>query len=471
MKYDDYEKLVNTLAKTDKISQNLNQIYKKMENNAQNTPTTVLQTFERYSTPKKNLDYAIKFHNDYIKYCESVDESVVVVVDYKKTKETNIAKDLEAIKAYETIKKCNNNVKIYRNIGIVKAKIETSENALTGIYSCVKKRFFSLVKENLFIEVDGLNKISTFLTVYGEKSEIAEKYMQIYIKEFNFRDALENIDTFVKRVTESNKLFSDIRQMNVFLFDTATYEFLNKAMIDYFREDMKTNIMRLMDLIERRRNLHDIFVVIALYDVAKANDIDLLGCMDSLIHHIISYIGDINQIDKKYEVENFVVFTTKVVQSFNPQVMQDYIEKYGANLKVKEQNELVDKLLLTLYMKIKHLSVNESALNRNVYLLNNINYIMKTKNSIGDKMLFDDVQTFKKNIINDLKSESARYNDNCTLFINNTIGFFSRTKVPSETRNYILENVKKIVKDLTKRTTYDGDVEEVVRKLDELELS
>ncbi|ELA46596.1 hypothetical protein VCUG_01926 [Vavraia culicis subsp. floridensis] len=471
MKYEEYEKLLNTLGKTDKIAQNLNQIYKKMESNTQNTPTTVLQTFERYSIPKKNLEYAIKFHEDYIKYCENVNESVLVIKDYKKANDTDIKKDLEVIEAYENIKNSNKNIKMYKSIGIVKTKIESSETALAGIYNSIRKRFFLLVKENMLIEVDGLNRISTFLITYGEKSEIAEKYMQTYFKEFNFRDALEDTDAFVKRVADSSKLFNDIREMNIFLFDTATYEFLNKNMINYLREDMKTNIMRFMDLIERRKNLKDIFMIIDLYDVAKINGISLLGCMDCLLHHLIRYIENVNQIDKKFEVESFVVFTTKVINSLNSQVAQDYVEKYGENLKVKEQDELKDKILLTLYMKIKHLSLNENELNKNVYLLNNINYIMKTRNAIGDKMLFDDIQIYKKGIISYLRDESANYGGNCTAFIDNTLNFFTQTKIPNETRNYVLENVKKIFKDLNKRAPYNGDFEKILKRLDNLELS
>lgn len=466
MNKDEYEKLTETLQKTDKISQALSKIYKKMERHIQNTPPTILETFERYSIPKKNLDCAIQFHEDFIKYSEDLEKNVSTINSYEKDREPNIKKDLGAVNAYESVKAHNNKIRKYQAINIVDAKIKKSEKSLEGVYDLIRKRFFVLIKSNFLNELEGLNKICNFLTTYGNKSEIIEGYIKIYTSKYCFEGELGQTDSFIKRINDSEKLFTSIQKMNMFLFETETYEFLNKNMIHLLKEDMKTNMMKFLDLVDRRKNKNDIFALFAIYDTAKSHEIDVLKHLHSLFQQLFRYIGDIENINSDFCVERFVTFTGRVVGAFTENLIKDYIDQYGKALKVKEQSAFEEKILQTLYTKIKDLAINENELNKNVYMLNNTSHLIKTRSNIGEKVLFDDLQDYKKDIVEYFRDEGLRCERNCTLFVNSTINCLLKMTIPSETKNYIFENVKKVLRELYKKKKYDGNPEDVLSKLD-----
>lgn len=470
MKVEEYEKIIDALDKIDKISRNLDQIYNNMRKNTESTPLSILDTFEKYTVPMKNLDLTIKFYDDLIDYLKTTNNSMSVLNNYAKEKNKTNEKDVHAVKACRNIKVGNSSISKYKSITIVRKQIDVTENIFNSLFNVIKKRFFSLIKDNLLHTLSGLDQMSLFLIEYGNKSEIVEKYMSMYINEYSFKKDLSNNAKFVERVVGSSELFENIKRMNMFLFPAEVHEMLNRNMIHLLKEDMKTNIFRLLNLIDRRNDLDDIFTVFSIYKVVKNHDIDMLGYLDTLFRHFFRYIDDVSSINEKPNVEEFVVYAGRIVQSFDECFLDDYIEHYGKNFNVSTRAEFEDKIMLTLYMKIKHLSLSMHGLKKNLYLLNNVNYLMKIRNNIGDIALFDDLQKYKKEIINTVKDDASKCRGNSTKFVNTTMVFFKENKLPKEMKNYMLENIKKIFKEITKQHTYDGNIDDIIKKLDGMEL-
>lgn len=465
---DHYNSLINVLSETDEISQKLNKCYKKMSENIITTPTSILDSFQRFTEPKEELDYAIELFDNLVELTDNIEDAKINLDEFNESKEKDISELLGIIRMYG---KLDRNIKFlskYKNIKRIETYMNRGKNIKTTIYSVIEKAFFRKIKESPLKKLLNLHKISEFLVVNGDQSSIAEKYLHIYAQKFSFDKNLENQDDFIYEIGNSKKLFNEIKSMNSFLFERKLADFLNKNMINYMIEDMKTNILRFLNVLDKNKNPNCIFPLLQIYSISKSHNLDISEYVYAFMQRFFTFIDEITTMNHEMKVEEFVLFTNKISKNLNDDFVNDYVLKCGKKMHVSNRSELIDKLLLTSYTKLKHLCINEDELKQKVYLLVNVYELSRTKQNIGEKSLFDEVKEYKKNIIEKYKERSLKLKSDSTRFIDQSVVQIKSWNLSNELKSGLTENLKKILKETAKKKGYKKDINKELSKLDEI---
>ncbi|KRH94656.1 hypothetical protein M153_1800008196 [Pseudoloma neurophilia] len=456
------EELLKTIKKVNIISRNLDKNYKKMKKEVITTPSIILDSFEQYSEPQEKLDRAINFFDRLVDLIEHTEDGILQLEGFKKNKGGNVVHAIPLVDIYGKIDKNLNFLQKHPKAKKVRKFVILAEDTQNQIYLVVSEVFFKTVYDKFLEKVPHLDLLAKFLVKTRDKTEIIENYISIFIKKLSFEEKIDDDEIFINLINKFEKELENVKELNNFLFESKLSIFLNQNLINILAENIKTDILRFITLKDTKREYWEILTFLKLYSKCKSININLLEYIESFLQVFFDEIENWNTIRSDFGPEKFVIFTQSLFKEFTDEFSKDFVYQYDEKLGISNRKELEDKILITILTKLKHLSLNENEIDKNAYLISNLLEISQMNKQIGDLVLFDEIQNYKKQLLEIIKDMKIQEE----FEIKKIIKQVQNWKMGAEIKNSLIEHIKKICKEKAKKISYKGNID---RDLDEID--
>lgn len=456
-------KILKALSQINEISQKLDTCYQEMKDSIITTPTAILDSFDKFITPNEELECAIKLFENLVSLIENIADATGLLKEFAKDANKNIDRSLVLISSSNNITKNCNSLQRYQNTKQIKKYLILGEQTKNSIYTEIENFFFRIIRTQFLKKIDNLEILSNFLTKNGDKVQIAEIYIQICVKKLSYKQYIEDKELFLEKCNNSSQDFEELKSMNSFLFEEKLAIFLNESLIKIIDDNLKTCILSFLQFIDTQKNFEDILYILRLYKISKESI--LVEYFNVFLKRFFDYLENLNVMEENYGSENFIFFSQKLFNFLTEKIIEEFLNNFNDSMKVENRKEFENKILLTIYTKIKHLCINKDKFIQNIYLIANMFELSQIKNEIYEINLFDEIKKCKKEMIKNLKDQAAEIKNDSTIFVNQIVEKISKWKSNKEIKSGIVDSVEKILKETVKNKPYKGNFEEQLGKL------
>lgn len=456
------EEFCTILEKINQISKKLDKNYKKMKEEIITTPSSIIDSFDKYEDPQEKLSHAIRFFDHLNGLIKCTEGGLVHLDEFKKSKQSEITLVVPLITIYDEISGHIQFLYKHPKISQIRKYILLAEDTQDQIYFMTSSVFLRTVEQNFPSTVPRLDILSKFLVQRRDKTEIVERFIEICVKKLSFRESIEDDAIFLKRINQIEKDLEMIKELNDFLFDDKLATFLNQNLINILSENVKTDILRFIQLKDELREYKEIIIFLKLYSRCKRMKIDLIEYINAFLEYFFDAMENQTTLKADYGPEDFVLFCRDLFEGFTDELISDIISSHNETISVKDRQELEDTILLTALSKVKHLCQQETKLNQYAYIMSNLFELSQIKKDISDIVLFDEIKNYKKKLLEELKDIEIDNKSSLTSIIVQICNWNMRKEI----KNSLIENIKKILKQKASKIVNKIDYEQYLSKLD-----
>ncbi|EPR79146.1 hypothetical protein SLOPH_1807 [Spraguea lophii 42_110] len=455
-------KLAQKLQKNSAITQKVGKLLSKIDDEIKKTPFKAIESLNKFIIPKKNIDLTIKFYKTILTTKDLFDSENIKLkenikkINEKKYKTNNLRLEIETTNSIKAIQTGLEKLEEYSEIRIVKILVQDEQPHLDEALYSILLSFFKYLKRFVPKVSDDSKTLLNFLMNNMEKTEIFKEYSNVFYKLYGYDKLSKN--ELIERIKKLDDDLDEIKDINEFLLPENIKKLLNLELESNLIIKLKEKTMKMLVAIQKEENYNEIEFLGILYTNIylvrnKLGDKELEKEILKLINNLLlTYFQEVEKLtkpNKNFHEEKVTKVCITIIKTFRDEekLCKKFIKKYKHIFDVGTKDELILKITLDLYKKIHNLGSTLKDKENIQYLLNNIFYLQKEIKTIDDKDLVSESQQLMSDFLDIWKSEIiSTKNEEKADFIRSKIENQSHFKVPSELREYIIEQIKKIVK-------------------------
>ncbi|EJW02416.1 hypothetical protein EDEG_03158 [Edhazardia aedis USNM 41457] len=483
---------------TEKISLNKKNLKKSEKNNEsvkseyENESITVKDENEKHTNLNTTINlkaeqntYMNNKSNKSIK--DSDEEEYLYEIDKENIILYNFESENQAITLISKMKTHIEKISQYKEIRIVSQLINSTNDKIKNIEKQIERTFFTYFSSLIKVfKSKKPTERSTFCLLTPEAKNTSNYLINIDEKKFIKKHSEIFLSHYDYKNIESNKIFCVIRKLpgdlyhietvNEFFLDTkngaATSLFIKevifneirssiaKILLEYenkYKEEYLVEVLRLYKELRQNKKVHFYFEDI---------EIEILKIFDNLVLIFLDRLSEISESNKLYQTESFVQTIYEIKSLFaNSDLRKRY---FNSRLLYRSPKNMFDTLGSVLYNKVLSLSENMKGIQKNVYLINNLDVLVVFYREHNQKSVVSILEQCTKEIVKSWKMECEKRLDEfkefdllssgktkrAHRFLDLNLSIQKEYNLPGDIRRHVLECLSPVINSYAKAVRF-----------------
>lgn len=478
MEKEKLDKIINSLDKTNMLSQDIESNIAKINETISAAPISILESFEKYTDPQLNVQEINRFYRLFIEVIEQ-NNTHKISHDIKKNY-------IESMNNYYFVKTSLARLNEYIEIKIVKRYIEKTKKAISPVLESLTDLFYKSFNEYLYedseknssnglasersgsnldkhksliVKFDELVEVAHFLEHENEKMFI-EQFCKTLIDKYKCKQNAE----FIEHLKALNDDFVKIQVLCKGMLNEKNSENVNIEVKQLIVVDAKSILSRILLNYENKYKQENLYSCTKLYLYLNKSEVkryflefneNILKVIHNLLLTFLSKIDEVRKPKKDVKNEETIVLFFKTIKCFENDCFLEFFEKYRSGMEFKNYEQLKTFSGEILTDKIFELSKTLKGIQRNVYLLNNLYLLQFFYKVHKETPMVEFIEVHSNEIIQIWESEiRKRKESEFTKFLDVNLEIQSDYYLPETIRTNIVDKIRECVLDVCKEKTY-----------------
>ncbi|KAM0674257.1 hypothetical protein GVAV_002331 [Gurleya vavrai] len=434
--------LIQNFEKTNRLTQNINKNILKIDQCIQEAPISVLNSFKIYTEPLENIQAITKFYKIIINAVEDISKRDITITNNSLINEERLIED------YYAIDKILVNLDEYRDIKAVSRYIEKQREYLKKTINPIQHNFFRKLSDE--VNYENIKFISFFL-IDVNRIDYLQNYCKFFISKFKSKQDAG----FVENLGKLGSIFDEINKINRTLIDEKNIEAVGNEIKQMIIIENKNVLMRILVNYEHQYRNENLYTCCKLFLYINQKEVinyfkeyydEILININNLLLKFIHKIEEIKKPNKEFLSESYVVLSNKIIQIFSNKIFDVFFEKFKGQQEFKSYLQMKDFFCNFLTEKILFLGEKFKGIQKNVYLLNNLNVIIFFDKKYKDKRIIEYIEQYSEEIINiwDFECKKRKESD-FTRFLDINLDIQANYHLPDENREMVREKIRDVI--------------------------